>query len=299
MQIKPIIALATFYLSLILIIIWYAYSLIDQHESNQLRVLEFRSETVGRFIENFIRDRTYAIREFATVNVNDMIKLANADVSDEELEAFEEKLRAAFPKHFSYIVRNEDGEFYPDLFKEQVGDMCRSGINEYMNNRKELAHLMWDPESLHKITFLPIIHPHVDDFHFDVVTDWIHEETGQIGAFMVSYHPSLLIEILNTYKDEHHQVMLLNRQVPGLIEVMQSGSRDVLQREFHLTEDEMKRLYAMQPVYRTGWDIAYLVDESIFVNYRNVVWKITAIIIALLTFLTIYVYWKTRGASSD
>lgn len=146
-----------------------------------------------------------------------------------------------------------------------MGEVCQKDMRTFANDR---AHSRI------------YVHPNAEVYHFDVMTDWIMDDKSA-GIFFVSFPADIVARILKRGQLPGHKLLLLNRDIPGLIEITDEGARIKLDREFKLTPDEKRRIGYAAPVAGTSWNLADMPEADLFDSTRSKIRREIGAIMAL------------------
>jgi PAS domain S-box-containing protein len=217
---------------------------------------------IGLYIENAKR----SVRLFSEEE-GELIQFvaANPD-NDELLRLLRYKVQRSFPDYFAFTVTDDAGNVLLDDFEGKVGQECRSEIHRFMT------------EKLQDVS----VHPNPLGYHYDIMATWQTEE-GDTGVFFISFRPQLLAGILSNSELHDHQLILVNRGVPGLIEITASGVRSELKRDIRLTGAEQARMGQVTDISGTRWTVVDLPAVDLFDRHRNTLR--TQAVYAFLVFL--------------
>lgn len=300
---KSTLTISLFFVLLTGMVLFYSNQLIEDHRGRTLGFFEDHITTAERFVESFIRMKHRNLRKFVLNNIEDVQLLAGGNYTDEQLDGISKAVATEFPEHGFFNAKLTLGDFQPDIFGENLGRMCQEDFANYSSRFEATKEKKDLDAALLETKYLPRLHPLPGHYHFDLVTSWNIQDEKEYGFFMLSYSPRKLVELLQYHSIDNHDILILNRDIPSLIEISQEGSRDELAREnYHLTEDELSRLYFRQPIHYSQWDIAYLIDESIFHNYERQIWQKSLSIIGI-TFIACIVailyFYRCRKNPSD
>ncbi|MCB1875833.1 MAG: hypothetical protein KDH88_07665 [Chromatiales bacterium] len=157
-----------------------------------------------------------------------------------------EAVESAFPSSLAFALAAPDGTLIADDGESLVGNQCLAEIRGFAGSQRHNALL---------------VHPNEGGFHFDVVTSWLVE--GRLeGIFFVSFSLQTLADLLSVGQPKGQQLMLVHTTDAGqeLIEVTAQGSRERLNREYYLSDDERSRIVASVPVDGTRWQMVAVRD---------------------------------------
>lgn len=210
-------------------------------------------QTLGVYIEQTRRlVGLFASRE------RENIRLLSIDpennLAREELEAH---LKQYIPDYFAFTIADASGVPLLDDFEGNVGEVCRTDIRGF----SESGH----PQEL-------FIHPNPLQYHFDIMTP-VKLGENKSGVFFVSFKPDVLGHLLKHSELPGHQLILLHGNDVGLIEITAEGARDSIEREIHLSKQEIESIYMQVDVPGSLWELVYLPDtkrfESVWLKLRN------------------------------
>ena len=186
------------------------------------------------------------MRLLADIEAQTLRKLA-ANSDDIDLQEDINKYIAKYlPLHYSFTIANSNGEVLYDDFGTFVGEQCRSDLRDFSN-------------STHTQDIY--IHPGPGKYHFDIMVPWNYSPS-ESGILFVSFNPHLLARILNNSQIAGHRLYLIRSDTPDLIEIDNSGSRDILQREIRLSSDEINSIAYFKQVPETRWLLVDIPDGN-------------------------------------
>jgi len=226
----------------------------DDIYKNHVVLSENATLNLARDIETFVEERQRLVKLFGEVHFD----LINQLASDPENHALENKLfkeiERFFPNFFSVTISDEAGNRYIDDFDGNLGDLCLNDIKEFVSSKQNL----------------PRIHPNIDSYHFDILS----EITGNNKTIIlfISFRAHILSEIVRSAQTPGHQLLITHPTKNGLIEVTSSGSRDVLDRDSYLlTDEEHARSMSKTKITGTKWFAEDLHEENLFHNIKIVI----------------------------
>jgi hypothetical protein len=235
----------------------YTSTFAQNQTGQELDELESTINLAQKAISDFIRNQHQEARVFAEKHASDIALIASGDFSDEALTRIETNLDRDFPNYYGYSVMSEKLEFHPDDFGERVGETCKGDMMAFYDKRTTAIDLGGYNKA---VVYEPRIHPHSGYYHYDTVVPWKTKDAH--GLFMISYGPKPLVELLNRYPSNGHELIVINREIEGLIEFTQQGSRDVMTRHLFISKEEKSRIYLRRQIPHTRWDIAFLLDGN-------------------------------------
>lgn len=206
-------------------------------------------QTLGIYIEQMRRTvGLFASRE------RENIRLLSID-PDNTLarEELENRLEQYIPDYFAFTIADASGTALLDDFEGNVGEVCKTDIRNFSRSRH--------PQGL-------FIHPNPLQYHFDIMTP-VKLAGNKPGVFFVSFKPDVLGQLLKNSELPDHQLLLLHGNDVGLIEITAEGARDNIEREIHLSEQEIESIDIQFDVPGSLWELVYLPDTELFKVVRQ------------------------------
>jgi signal transduction histidine kinase len=198
---------------------------------------------------------------------------------DEGLDALlEEQVSRYFPLHHSYTLTTADGIPLIHIFDTLLGDLCQTDIQHF----SRAGH-----------TQDILIHPRPGAYHFDVMARMQgsqHPDT----VFFVSFGPEMVARVLRNAQMHHHQLILVRRDRPNLVEIAAGGSRDVLSREAVLSPAELSAIGYTAPVPGTQWNLIDLPPPKLYRTEQRREWAQNAVVMALFLMVSISMLYFIR-----
>lgn len=243
---------------------WQAWQRTESFQKHHQQLAVTSVTGAAKEIETLFSEMQRSMRLFA----NEQQSLFEAIEYQPDIDALWDQLEQAvqtyFPEYFGFTLTDASGNvLWPD-FENRVGEICQQDIHTFIN---------------HAFQEQGYIHPNPLGYHFDIMVPWGHQEAPQ-GIFFLSFHPDLLAQILRRIQLPEHELQLLRRDRPGLIEITAQGTRDLLQREFFLDAEELARLTYTLQITDTRWDLVDLPVPDLFRDEAIRNWSYAAVIFA-------------------
>lgn len=277
-------------------VIWSAHRDVENFNSAERLEMERSAVETGNYIRDFVEQRKILVEAFAQSHAELLGRIVTNPDNETLQEDLAKQVEAFFPKHLAFTARRSDGEFVPDDLGEFVGEACRVDMHAFAARLAEDAD---DGDGSHghhghaRHAYSPFIHPQPFNYHFDISAGW--ESSGdEEGLLMISFPPEALVAMLRGHELPEHQLLLLRRDVPDLIEVTSTGSRETLDRDGRLSPAEADALGIRYPVEGTRWDVAYLPSVAFLAGYRNEAYFAAGFTsFVILLFMAIISFWYT------
>lgn len=180
-------------------------------------------------------------------------------------DQLEQRVHNYFPEYFGLTLTDASGDVLRPDFDNRVGEVCRQDIHTFIE--QDYAQQGY-------------IHPNPLGYHFDIMVPRSTMEQSQ-GVFFLSFNPDILARSLRRMQLPGHELLLLRRDQPGLIEVAALGSRNRLQREFFLGPEELARLSYTLQIEGIRWDLVDLPAADLFRDEAVHNWIYAAIVFAV------------------
>lgn len=276
----PWVFLVILLIMIFLVLVWNAKVRYHEFIHNQNRLMQSSVNGVSAQLEIFISELRRAVHLFADTERERLDFLAENPDDEATLKKLNEATHRHFPHAFALTIADKHGDPLITDYDGLIGDICIQDMHTFSKSR------------LHSEIY---IHPHPGAYHFDIMVDW-EQNTHSKGIFFVSFRTGLLSEVIKHGQLPGHQLLLLNKNIPGLIEVTAGGARIKLKRPFFLTLDEMQRIDFSMPVKGTAWRLVDLPDASLYKSVRNRLIYETSMV--MLTFIVVsgLLMWLYRHA---
>ena len=191
------------------------HALMEKSASDTVQTLGIYIEQARRLVGLFASRERENIRLLSVDPENNLAR-----------EAIETGLKQYIPDYFAYTIADASGAPLLDDFEGNVGEVCRTDIRNFSQSRH--------PQEL-------FIHPNPLQYHFDIMTP-VKLSGNKPGVFFVSFKPNVLGQLLKNSELQSHQLMLLHSNDVGLIEITAEGARGNIERDIHLSEQEIESI---------------------------------------------------------
>ena len=276
MRSYPLFLLGTLVFFAVLLI-WMAWSRFEDFERHHRTVAHQTVSGLADEVSRSIATRKRLVQLFAREQRDLLMALIREPDSPARQQAVSEKLREYFPDHFAFTLADPDGELYVEDFGEQIGELCREDIRDYARLRANR----------------PRIHPGPRVYHFDILARL--DTSARPRILFVSFRADLLGDLLQNVQLPEHTLYLVLPGKPPLIEIAASGARNRLPRDdYHLSDDEARRLLASMPVQGTRWQVVDLHRPGLYTGFsRQLVLQSLLMFTPFLLF-TLAMWWLFR-----
>ena len=250
---------------------WISYQRIKEYRDSQLSIAKTVVRSTALEISRKIKEQKKLLGIFAENERYYIKKL----VSEPDNEVFEDiiakKLRYYFPKYFAFTVVDQYGNLITEDYNGYIGDICVHDIMNFANSGDERIQ----------------VHPNPYAHHTDAIVKIGKKK--QDGYFFTSFATDSFSRILSLSSPAGQHLMLINSQTPNLIEIVETGARNVLDRDSYvLTDEEQQRILFSRPVEGAKWNLLSMHDEDLFVRYEQQVITIAAIIILIFVLSSVF-----------
>lgn len=157
-----------------------------------------------------------------------------------------------FPGFVAFTITDHRGQVLYEDFGENIGPLCRADLKSFATG----------PGMLNVY-----LHPGPREPHIDLMLPW--QGAASAGVFMASFRPERIVRLLkDTQVDGHHLILLREHARGALIEVTGEGTRQALERDYSLSEEELHRLRHRTAVPHSAWTLAALPDLDVYAERR-------------------------------
>ncbi len=199
----------------------------------------------------------------------------NVDIYEQLLK----RVKVYFNDGFAVTLADNHGDPVVADFDGFVGQLCQADLRSFTQSGFVMPDIY--------------IHPNSIGYHFDIL-GLVNLNARAPHIFFISFYPRVIASILSRYQLTGHQLLLLDRQVDGLIEVDVQGSRDTMSREHFISDAERARILFSTPVGNTRWQLVDFASADLQQELGQAVWQETALAITALVLLSMYFLYALR-----
>ena len=258
-------------LTSVILMLWMTHVRVSALEEQERRLATLAVDGIARDIQAELQDLTRSLNLFAQNRREMLIRLAEHPDDTALFDQLVHEIRLLFPKAFAATLADAQGRPLIEDFDGLVEEVCVRSIVAFAAGGN----------------VQPAIHPNPAGYHFDLMTRVSLDAHGE-AVFFVSFRPEAITPLLGAHHLPHYQLLLVHRDIPGLIEIGEGGSREALQRALYLTEPERDGITAHASVPGTRWDLIALprtdtTNHSLAELWRKTAWEITALMLVGVT----------------
>ncbi len=236
------------------------------------------TEGAGRLISLYLETMRRDLSLFAAEHRELISTLAADPRDDEKFEKLQTKVAEYFPGFLALTIANRQGSILVDDFDERIEESCINDIRGFARDRR--------PQSI-------FIHPNPKGYHFDIMVEWGGKApTG--GIFFISFKIEALTRILADSELPEHSMIILHREIPGLIELTSKGTRVDLQQEFILKPEELQQVIYSRALPNTRWDLVDIPRKGLIESHRSKVRLQVLVVFVILLAATLYMAYLVR-----
>jgi len=220
--------------------------------ASQEALMQHSTRGAARTIDLYLGEIRRRVHLFAEEEGGSISELSRNPANEGIRRQFTDRVKQHFPDYFAYTITDAQGNVLLDDIESRVSDLCQSDIHHFVESNEQKV----------------VIHPNPEGYHFDIMSRW-QADDGHEGVFFISFRATLLARILANSQLHDHRLILLNRNKPGLIEVTDAGSREVLKDHISLTPDELSHIGFSAEVEGSLWTLADLPNPGLYVAHRK------------------------------
>ena len=186
---------------------WQAWQRTESFQKHHQQLAVTSVTGAAEDIETLFSEMQRSMRLFADEQQSLFEAIEYQPDIDALWDQLEQAVQTYFPEYFGFTLTDAGGNvLWPD-FENRVGESCQQDIHTFIN---------------HAFQEQGYIHPNPLGYHFDIMVPWGNPEKPQ-GVFFLSFHPGLLARTLQRMQLPGHDLLLLRKDQPGLIETSHSA----------------------------------------------------------------------------
>ena len=224
----------------------------EDHVASQNELMQTSAQDTVQILQTYIEQTNRMVQLFTMADLGHIRQLAEEPDNEQLIKIVDTELRRYIPDFFAFTIAGDDGEVILDEFEGKVGEVCMADIRYFAE------------EHPHEL----MMHPNALQYHFDIMTR-MRLSGDQPAVFFVSFKPDVVAQLLANSEIYGHRLLLLNRDVKGLIEVTSQGARTVLGENIRLTDDELASIEISYDVPGTKWKLVYVPGKEYFQSVRD------------------------------
>ncbi len=212
-------------------------------------------KAVAKEIELIVSSIKRGSAIFADTHQELFLQLSRDPDDEQTINEIKRLLGRSFPEHYSFTLTDQMGQPYFDDLGESIGDLCLINIKE----SSRFGH----PNDL-------VVHPGPGTYHFDIMVPW-HYDGQQQGIFFKSYKLDIISRLLKVAQADGHNIVIVKKSDPDLLEVTVEGGRDVLQnsRNIRLTALEKSSIGATKAIEDSDWLVLAIYQANLFKKHSD------------------------------
>lgn len=236
---RLILAMLLCGLAMVCYLEWRAY---DHFKSQQSELAHGIGTSVSHQLEEFLLQYKRSLVRFSVSSSS----LIDSLFDNPENETLEEELRRqlqqVFPDLFAVTLIDRNGQPLLTDFDGKIGELCLEDLKATLQGGSRP---------------IPPVHPNPIHYHFDIVINYRNR-----GALFTSFRTDPLAAKLTDSQPSGLQLFLVKQDSDNLIEVSTKGSRDRINRDFHLQPEEMRLRLYRRAIEDSHWDLLILQDAD-------------------------------------
>jgi len=242
----------------------------DYKMQQKMKMQQSVTGAVSEIAES-LKNLKHAVAVFANDNLPLIQALSFNPENELQINQLNMYAKSHFPDYFAVTIADSNGALLIANFDLTVNEICQREIHDFIKGgfKNDI-----------------FVHPHIDAYHFDIMTPWDYEgQLNQKGVFFISIKPNLFSRVLKNSELLDHKLIILKRDVNGLIEITSQGTRidtEDVNGSFFLSPDQISEIGFSMPIPGTRWDLAVIPDLAVLNNKRD-----SLIIQAIILFIGI------------
>lgn len=244
----------------------------QDHYQYHHNIAQDSSKKVALEVEKILKQKKLLVKIFLEDNKPLVDAVIQDPENDEPFAILDNKLKRYFFDYISSNIANDQGKLIRDQFDGMIGEICIQDIRIYVETNKQNIR----------------IHPNLTFYHYDVLSDL--PRGSEMFLFLATFSADELASLLHHSVYSGHQLYLVYIEKNYLIEVGPKGSRLTLTGRdgFTLTQEEQKRILALQKVEGTNWHVIDLYDTTLFSTHESGLIKNSLIVFIVFSLLILF-----------
>ena len=214
---------------------------------------------------------------FANTHQNLIQDIAEEPNNEQKIQILKRYAAAEFPDYFSVTIADKKGTPLIDNFDMTVNELCQREIKQFIKNGYS-----------HDI----FIHPHVDAYHFDVITTWKNRSNKkQSGILFISIKSNLFARVLKNVEFHGHKLFLTKMDTNGLVEVTSEGARIEIKdihNDYYLSQEANRNIGYSKFIPGTRWSLVDMSEINRFSKKRNEIILQTLFFVIGITIVSLF-----------
>ena len=259
---------------------------VSSFNANQQRLMSASVSSTGSEISLLIKELRRMVGVFGKQHETLLQKVADNPLDQEAQRELNRLVQEYFPSYHAVSLGDRRGEVILEDDLGFVGNMCRNDLRGFAEN----------PHQPHVY-----VHPSGKGYHFDIMNTW-----GDGQVLFVSFKLEEVARLISDNELPDHDLFLVKRDRPELIEVSSTGGGNSMMRDATLSDQEMQRIRVRQPVADTLWELVDLPEADLFPGVARQAWIQNAIILSAFAGMLFLMLWlllrehrKTREAETQ
>jgi signal transduction histidine kinase len=247
-------------LSQFLLFIFMVWNTTNRQESFHDALIK-QSEAIVRGSESQINVYLNSLKQRMKIYTDhteeQLLELLLLQSRKEVSETFYLDAKRYFPELLGVSLADSDGKLLVDDVSGLVGRGCRANIQSFAKapNQSYMS-----------------LHSHPGGYHFDVMTEWVSDSLFDSHVFFLSFSVGYLQQLLLLNEFSHHQLLLVNQDNLHEVALSSTSVRKTRQGESLLSDEDLKKVLAQQPVSQTLWSLLDVPDTDVVGNHARRLW---------------------------
>ncbi len=271
---NPILYIGIFLLLVVLLLALQTSQRIHSHKEYHLTLASSTVDLLSNEIIQNIQQKRRLLELFAEFEAAFLKQLARYPTSSSLTSELESRIHGYFPNALSFTIASSIGDLQVNQWSDLIDQRCRHDIFDFAASLEPL----------------PQIHSNPWAYHYDLMVR-LREPEGYI--LFVNFSTSELVELLRNSHRPGHQLLLLNEEAQGLIEITEQGDRQMFSDAAAsvMNSESRTRILAQKPIPNTRWRLVNLADTGLFADHRRQAVNQSYYIFALFLLSSVLMTW--------
>lgn len=259
---------------------WHGFDRYNNYKSHQHMLMQQSVNGASAELTALLKQLKYSVSVFTKEHLPLIRYLAKNPENEVKFEYLKQHATVHFPNFFALTITDDEGIPLIGNFDLMVNELCQRSIKEFIEGG---------------YNYDIFIHPHVDAYHFDIMSPWGYQNNAkQKGIFFISIKSTLFARVLKNAELLNHKLYLIKNDIHGLIEITSEGARIDIKNHngnFFLSAKNLKNIGFSLPVPGTRWNLVVIPNVDLLLVKRNSIILQTIFIFLFITLIS-FVFFK-------
>ncbi len=248
---KPVLYFGIFLFLVALLLALQTKQRIDSHWKYHQTLATNTVDILSSEIIEKIRQKRRLLRLFAEFEAGFLSSLVQAPKSPSLSKELESRIHGYFPNAITFTIASPIGELLINNGNDLIDERCRHDIFDFAAGLEPLSQIHSNPWA----------------YHYDLM---VRMRAPEGYVLFVSFSTSELVTLLQNSHRPGHQLLLMNEEAEGLIEISEQGDRQALldPSASVMDRETRQRILGEKPIPNTRWRLVDVSTPELFPEHQ-------------------------------